>query len=261
MPLVFVGGYLYPVRNADRIFTAYALPLPPRRQGPAALLSLLAHLSIAVAVLWRGAAMLEGGGGGTGPRGGGGGGGRPAVSWFALPAPSTPQALDVPAAPAVSVPLVTLPLPQIERIELPVTPLPAPSPTTTTAPVGTGDGTTGGPGRGAGTAGGQGTGTGTGVGSDQGPGSGGEAGYILAASPRWALLPPQGVPREDRGEHQVRFWVTADGHVTRVEVSPPIKDAHYRREFTQKMMGFVFDPARTRDGRRIESIATVTITF
>lgn len=250
------------MRQPDRVFTAYALPLPPRRQGPAALLSLLAHFGIAVAVLWRGAALLDGGGGGAGPRGGGGGG-QPAISWFALPAPSSPQALDVPPAPAVSVPQVALPLPQVERIDVTpvVVPLPPPSAATAAAPVAAGDGTTGGAGAGPGSGGGQGSGTGTGRGTDAGPGSGGEAGYISAATPRWSLLPPPGAPRQDRGQHEVRFWVTAAGQVTRVEVRPPIRDASYRREFMQKMMGFVFDPARTRDGRPVESIASVTITF
>jgi hypothetical protein len=79
-------------------FNAYALPLPRRREGPAAALSFLAHVTIAVLVLWRGAALVAGGGGGgSGPRGGGGGGGRPAVRWFALPAPSVAQATEIPA--------------------------------------------------------------------------------------------------------------------------------------------------------------------
>lgn len=129
------------------------------------------------------------------------------------------------------------------------------------ATVGPGEGTTGGAGTGPGSGGGQGTGTGTGVGADVGPGSGGAAGYIFAATPRWSLLPPPGAPRQDRGQHEIRFWVGADGQVTRVEVTPPIKDANYRREFMKKMMGFVFDPARTRDGRPVASIASVTITF
>ncbi|MDP3911410.1 MAG: hypothetical protein Q8Q14_13565, partial [Gemmatimonadales bacterium] len=140
-------------------------------------------------------------------------------------------------------------------------PIPAPplSPTTAPAPPGTGDGTTGGPGTGLGTGGGQGTGTGTGAGSDAGPGSGGEAGYIFPASPRWTIFPPPGAPREARGRrHEVRFWVTAEGRVTRVEVTPPIKDSGYRREFTERMMGYLFNPA-TRDGRRIAYVASVTV--
>ena len=252
--------YVLAVPETPPLFTAYSLPLPRRRQGPAAALSLLAHIVIAVLVLWRGSALLQGGGGGTGggPRGGGGGGSRPTLTWFTLPAGSAPQALDVPAPPAVTVPTVALPDPvKIETPPLEPTLFPPPA---TAAPAGTGTGTSGGPGQGPGSGGGQGTGTGPGNGSDAGPGSGGEAGYIFPATPRWAIFPPPGAPNEVRGhQHQVRFWVTADGRVTRVEVTPPIKDAAYRRQFNERMMGYLFTPAATRDGRRVDYVASVTV--
>jgi hypothetical protein len=57
----------------------------------------------------------------------------------------------------------------------------------------------------------------------------------------------------------VRFWVTAQGKVTRVEVTPPIKDAGYRREFTKQMMGYIFNPAMTPDGRHVDDVASVTV--
>lgn len=240
-------------------FDAYALPLPRRREGPAAALSFLAHVTIAVLVLWRGAAMFAGGGGGgSGPRGGGGGGGRPAVSWFALPAPTAAQAQEVPPAPpAVTVPTIAVPTPEPVKIEMPTPDVAVAAPA---AAVGTGAGTTGGAGQGPGTGGGQGTGTGTGIGSDSGAGSGGDARDILPASPRWTIFPPPGAPREARGRrHEVRFWVTAEGRVTRVEVTPPIKDAGYRREFTERMMGYLFNPATTRDGRHVDYVASVTV--
>ena len=240
-------------------FDAYALPLPRRREGPAAALSFLAHVTIAVLVLWRGAAMFAGGGGGgSGPRGGGGGGGRPAVSWFALPAPTAAQAQEVPPAPpAVTVPTIAVPTPEPVKIEMPTPDVAVAAPA---AAVGTGAGTTGGAGQGPGTGGGQGTGTGTGIGSDSGAGSGGDARDIFPASPRWTIFPPPGAPREARGRrHEVRFWVTAEGRVTRVEVTPPIKDAGYRREFTERMMGYLFNPATTRDGRHVDYVASVTV--
>ena len=248
--------YVLAVPETPPLFNAYSLPLPRRRQGPAALVSLIAHMTIGVLVLWRGAALL-GGGGGSGPRGGGGGGGQPAVTWFTLPAGSAPQALDVPAPPAVTVPSVALPDP----VKIDVPPLEQIAPPPPAAVVaGTGTGTTGGPGQGPGSGGGQGTGTGPGTGSDAGPGSGGEAGYILPATPRWAIFPPPGAPSAVRGHaHQVRFWVTADGRVTRVEVTPPIKDAAYRRQFNERMMGYLFTPAATRDGRRVDYVASVTV--
>jgi len=239
-------------------FNAYALPLPRRREGPAAALSFLAHVTIAILVLWRGAALVAGGGGGgPGPRGGGGGGGRPAVSWFALPAPSVAQAREVQEVPppAVTVPTIAVPTPEPVKIE-PLTALVLATP----AAVGTGAGTSGGPGEGPGAGGGKGTGTGTGVGSDSGAGSGGDASYIFPASPRWTIFPPPGAPREARGRrHEVRFWVTAEGKVTRVEVTPPIKDAGYRRDFTERMMGYLFNPATTRDGRHVDYVASVTV--
>jgi len=248
-----------PTSPARPPFNAYALPLRRRREGPAAALSFLAHVTIAVLVLWRGAALVaSGGGGGTGPRGGGGGGGRPAVSWFALPAPSVAEAKEIPVAPppAVTVPTIAVPTPEPVKIELPLAALAVAAP----AVVGTGAGTAGGPGEGAGTGGGKGTGTGTGIGSDSGAGSGGDASYIFPASPRWTIFPPPGAPREARGRrHEVRFWVTAEGRVTRVEVTPPIKDAAYRREFNERMMGYLFNPAMTRDGRHVDYVASVTV--
>ena len=252
--------YLFNVQTETRprpLFDSYALPLPRRRNGRAAALSFAAHVTIAILVLWRGAALFQAGGGnGPGPRGGGGGGGRPAVSWFTLPAASTPQAHEMPPAPAISVPTVAVPVPAPLKIDVPPPSLVINPP----AAVGTGEGTTGGPGQGPGTGGGTGSGTGTGVGVDSGPGSGGGPGYTLA-SPIWTITPPDGRPRSMRGRYDVQFWVTADGRVTQVEVTPPIRDADYRREFMKRMMGYVFAPAKTRDGRRIESVAKVSFFF
>jgi hypothetical protein len=239
------------------VFDSYELPLPRRREGRAAALSFLAHLTIAILVLWRGAALFEsGGGGGTGPRGGGGGGGRPAVNWFTLPSLSTPQAHDVPPAPAVTVPTAAVLVPEPVKLDVPPPSIVIAPP----AAVGTGEGTAGGPGQGPGTGGGIGAGTGTGVGIDSGSGSGGGKSDIYPASPRWTIFPPPGAPREARGRrHEVRFWVTAEGRVTRVEVTPPIKDRGYAREFTDRMMGYLFNPATTRDGRHVDFIASVTV--
>src|SRR5437870_2154983 len=114
------------------LFDSYSLPVQRRRQGPAAALSFAAHLAIAILVVWRGAELFGGGGGsgtGGGPRGGGGGGGRPAVSWFALPTPSSPIAAAIPPAPTVTVPTVAAPV--TERVKLD---MPPPAPTVALAP-------------------------------------------------------------------------------------------------------------------------------
>ena len=229
-------------------FNAYSLPLPRRRQGPAAALSLAAHIAIAILVLWRGAELFHGGGGG---------GGRPAMSWFALPTPSTPALHDVPPAPAVTVPTVAPPV--VEPVTLEV-----PPPTVTIAPaspaaVGTGEGTAGGPGEAPGTGGGKGTGTGTGVGSDSGPGSGGAASDIFGPTPLLVPNVPQGAPPEEKTKHEVRFWIRADGRVSRIEVIPPIRDSGYRRVFMESMKGFVFSPAKTRDGHPIDYVYSIVV--
>src|SRR6266545_4587528 len=90
--------------------------------------------------------------------------------------------------------------------------------------------------------------------------SGGGGDYIIA-SPRTAILPPLAkVPGSVAGHtYHVRFWVSAEGQVTRVEVEPPITDAGYSREFQQRMLAYQFYPARTRDGRNVASVVTVPL--
>src|SRR5207245_127593 len=97
-------------------------------------------------------------------------------------------------------------------------------------------------------------GGGEGAGGAAGPGTGDEGGYIFVAAPRTAILPPLKVPGSVAGRtYRVRFWVAADGRVTRVEVEPPIADAAYSREFQRRMLAYQFYPARTRDGRNVAS--------
>jgi hypothetical protein len=230
------------------IFNSYALPLPQRREGPAAALSFLGHVAIAILVLWRGAALFEGPVPPPPPRGGGGG--RPAVSWFALPTLSSARAETGPQAPAVTVPTVAPPPPVSDPVKLELRPRTVSI--TLPAAVGIGDGTTGGPGQGPGTGGGTGTGTGTGTGADAGPGSGASASDIFGPTPLLVPNVPAGAPPGEKGKHEVRFWIRADGRVTRIQVSPPIRDSGYRRVFMETMWNFVFSPAKTRDGRPID---------
>jgi len=116
-------------------------------------------------------------------------------------------------------------------------------------------------GAGPGAGGSQGGGAGGGTGAAPGPGTGGEGGYIFVASPRTAILPPLArVPGSVAGRtYVVKFWVAADGRVTRVEIDPPIADAAYSREFQQRMMAYQFYPARTRDGRNVASVVLVPL--
>jgi hypothetical protein len=233
--------------SPPRLFTAYGLPLPRRRQGPAATVSLVVHVAIAAAVLWRGAELFGPGAAGAGP--GGGGGGRPAVSWFTLPTPSTPLAFDVPPPPpasAVIIPATALPDPVKFDVPLlqmapPLLSASAPPPSSL-------------PGTGAGAGGGPGTGTGTGPGAAAGPGSGGDGGYIPAVA--WGGV---SVPECARGDFQVRFWVEVDGRASRVEVDPSPKDARCRREMLAQLRAYKFRPAMTRDGRPVASVYQIRL--
>ena len=63
-----------------------------------------------------------------------------------------------------------------------------------------------------------------------------------------------------KGRYTVRFWVEADGSVSRVSVEPPPKNGGCRREVQDKMMGYQFHPARTRDGRAVAYVYQVQLT-
>jgi hypothetical protein len=68
------------------------------------------------------------------------------------------------------------------------------------------------------------------------------------------------VPGSVRGRtYHVKFWVSAEGQVTRVEVDPPIADGAYGRAFHEAMMAYQFYPAHTRDGRTVPGIVTYSV--
>ena len=173
------------------------------------------------------------------------------MSWFALPAPSRPQAQDIPAAPDVTVPTLATPVPEAVKIDVPLATVSLTPP----APVGTGAGTTGGPGQGPGTGGGKGTGTGPGAGPDSGSGSGGDGDYIVPASLHGLIIPPDCA----RGEFVVRFWVEADGRVSRVDVNPRPKEAGCYRELMTQMKAYQFRPAKTRAGVPVASVFQIRL--
>ncbi len=208
---------------------------------------------IGLLFLRHGVQWLRGGGGEVGPRGGGGGGSSAAVSYMQLPAVSPTEHEAVPTPPAVSA--VALPVPEPVEFDVPPpessvaeAPVSSPAPTT-------GDAGRGGPGAGPGTGGGTGAGAGPGAGNDSGPGRGGDAAYISPPYARTVLLPADCA----RGRFTVRFWVEDDGRVARVAVDPPPKNAGCRRDMLEKMMGYQFLPARTRDGRAVASVYEVQL--
>lgn len=234
---------------------ALRLPLGPRRLGPGAGLSTLIHALIVALLVVRGRELLHPAPGGLGPSGAGGSDGA-TVNFFTVPARG-PAAVDLPASPPVNV----ADLPVLRQVKLDLPQLELPRATLPAPPAAGLVGASGTLGQGPGAGGGQGTGIGTGAGADEGPGTGGEGGYIFVASPRTAILPPLAkVPGSVAGRtYRVRFWVAADGRVTRVEVDPPIAEARYGREFQQRMMAYRFYPARTRDGLTVPSVVTVPL--
>ncbi len=231
---------------------ALRLPLGRRRLERGAAISLAVHGLIIAVLIVHAREVLQRLPGTPGH--GGGGGNRPEVNFFTLPT-TGPMAVQIPAAPAVALADVRS-LPQL-KLDLP--PLEMPRETLRVALLGGAAAGVSGAGPGAG--GRQGGGTGGGTGADAGPGTGGEGGYIFVASPRTAILPPLAkVPGSVAGRtYVVKFWVAADGRVTRVEVDPPITDAAYSREFQQRMMAYQFYPARTRDGRNVASVVPVPL--
>src|SRR2546425_2812866 len=244
--------------------TPRPLPAPPvlrlelhsRRAGRGALASLFAPAALIAGVLVRGRGGLGRGAGPGGGGGGGAGGDRPVINFFPMPARAAPAAVDVPPAPRVSVPAV----PALQQIRLDLPRVEAPQPDLMAGLRSVAAAVVGG-GQGPGTGGGAGAGIGPGAGGAAGPGTGDEGGYIFVAAPRTAILPPLAkVPGSVAGRtYRVRFWVAADGRVTRVEVEPPIAEAAYSREFQRRMLAYQFYPARTRDGRNVASVVTVPL--
>ena len=235
--------------SSHAFFDNYALPLTRPRSGSAAALSFLAHAAVATLVLWRGAVWFE-------SRGGGGRDwDRVAVSWVVVPPIAPPHAEPSPKPP----PRVTGPTvapPHADRVNLPwpprvVTTVPPtalrPSqPDPLPGPIGIDEG--------------QGPSCGGGSKVDTSPstadGPGDSARDILERPP--LLLPMTAaegpLPPDDQRTHDVQFWIRADGSVTRIVVSPPIRDPEYRRRFTAAMGTFVFGPVQTPDGRAIDYV-------
>jgi hypothetical protein len=221
------------------------LPLGRRRFGPGAAVALVVHAAIVGALVNHGREILGGAQGGSRAPG------NARVNFFAIPA-GAPAAVDM-ALPRLTpsdlsaLRRIHVELPPLELLQ-PILPVP-------TAALSGGGGTA------AGGAGGRGTGPGAAAGVGVGSGTGDEASYIFPASPRTAILPPLArVPGSVAGRtYRVKFWVSVDGRVTRVDVEPPIADAAYGREFQQRMMAYQFYPAHTRDGRNVTYVVTVPL--
>lgn len=215
---------------------------------------MIVHGVILLLLIHRAVNWAQAGGGENGPLGGGGGGSDAVARFVELPSNASPPSVPHPVPVPVAVPdPVPEPVPS-EPVPPDVTPPETQSVAVTDSSQASGTGGTG-TGVGPGTGGGTGAGTGPGVGNDSGPGRGGDAAYITPPDPRTVILPADCY----KGRYTVRFWVEADGSVSRIVVEPPPKSGACRREVQQRMMGYQFHPARTRDGRAVAAVTQVQL--
>ncbi len=206
------------------------------------------------------------GGGGGGLRGNGGDrGGPPIVERLRFVQIAAPPPAPVTTTKPAIVPPVTPPVVKPPVVAPPVTPpaqTKAPAASTTpatssvTAPVagsGGGTGADGTLGSGPGTGGG----VGSGVGSGNGSGVGANVGGGVTAAPAPTLietfLPPNGVPKRDKGKTIVAvFDVDSTGRVVKVDFTQ-VSDGGYNRKLREVFESFRFRPAVKPDGTPIRA--------
>ncbi|HTI05995.1 MAG TPA: hypothetical protein VL549_11795 [Gemmatimonadales bacterium] len=227
---------------------------------PAGAVSVAAHVAVAILVLWRGAVSFDSSSGGDVLRESQEGG-RPAMTWVVLPAITSLQteAPSIPS-PRITVPAAAAPMVQPVRLDGPprvlaITqrmPLPIQLPDS----VGIDEGVSPDSGQVSNCGGArQVSPTPTPTPSPRpgtGPGSDGNARDML--TPAGEEPPP-----DDQREHDVQFWIRADGRVKRIAVSPPIRDPDYRRRFKEAMSSFVFGPVQMPDGRAIDYVYSCVV--
>jgi len=76
----------------------------------------------------------------------------------------------------------------------------------------------------------------------------------------WYPIFPAGAPPGEKGKHEVRFWIRADGRVTRIEVSPPIRDFGLPSRIHGNHVEFLCLVRRkSRDGRPIDYVYSIVV--
>ncbi len=238
----------------------------PRKKG--AVVSVSLHL-VLILVIVLGPVIARRAMGNPGePGGGGGGGGGRDIQFINLPpaaasgmaAVAREQEQAPPPEPVVEEDALTFPVAEV-AVEEPVDAV-GQEITLESLGLGVGQGTGEGPGEGTGSGGGTGSGEGEGIGSGVGDGSGGDGGDVYAPEPRTVVYPFEDPPEEIRGvELTVHFWVDRRGRVTKVEVSPAIKDSNFRKKLLDRMREWVFYPAYTVRGLKVEGEFIMTVTF
>ncbi len=250
------------MRRPRRYPTAQ-LPRSDKRLGEGLYGSIALHAALVLLIIWSGTRVggeLIGTGGGLGPAGGGGGGGAHKITYVEL-LPYTAPAAPARAEPEEEAVELPVPKPETKPIERPIESLdlPVKAAVFKAVTIGSGRGVGGLSGDGPGSGGGQGTGVGTGTGSHEGPGTGGNASYAYAPEPRAVVYPVDAPPPAIKGlEIQIRFWVDSRGRVTKVDLQTPVEDKSYRKKLLEAMLQWVFYPARTLEGRRVDGELVVT---
>ena len=240
---------------------------PPEKVGKGgSMVSAVVHGLIIFAIVWSpgvGEMLVDAARGGPGELGGGGGGGGgEQVTYVAMPPFQVTRSEQAP--PEVEVEPEPEPLFQPQIINSPsvVQPDITRRQIARRALDGEGEGPARGPGSGPGSGGGIGTGTGTGTGSNDGPGTGGGGGSIIPPSPRHTFLPPSGIPGSLKGRSfVVHFWVTAEGDVTRLTITPRVEDSGYRTRLRETLMRFRFRPQISAEGTPMAGETDITITL
>jgi len=242
----------------------FALSRPTRASRPGgALASLLFHILIILLLAYPATQFVKVRDPGDNPYsgsggGGGGGGGSDALAYISLPAFRPPPPLEEP--------IVT----PVETPQVPVVPEPVPAdsvdPSTvssvdSSAQAGSGVQGVPGPGSGGGTGGGTGPGDGPGTGPGSGPGNGG-SGTEQPPRLRQLVLAPENKPRELRGQTiTINFSIRANGRVEQVEFSPEIRNRDYANKFRERLLDYIFTPAKSAAGVPIAAEYTIQITL
>ena len=222
----------------------------------AAVLSVAAHVAIAGALLWGGAGLFE-------TRAAEGSERRPAITWVALPDMSshdvkTPSTPPVPAPTIAAAPLEPPRLDGPASLHAPAAgPLRGSSPRPLPGPVAVDEDVS------------SSLATRTNCGgvtevrasyeADPSPDLDAAARDVFGPTTPRVPTTTAGAPPDDNREHDVQFWIRADGRVTRIAVSPPIRDSRYRRRFREAVSTFVFGPVQTPDGRPIDYVYSCVV--
>ena len=69
------------------------------------------------------------------------------------------------------------------------------------------------------------------------------------------IIPPECF----KGRTSARFWIAANGVVSRVEVDPPPKSSACRNELLTKLREYKFRPAITLDGTPVASVYQIDV--